>query len=382
MARIQGDWFHSRSSSNLGELLAIRKLLIESQKIEYIGFSWSGGRHNNKKMHQFSNAIGVQPSTMQTKIRTMIRYGFVKDNTVCPLTFTRIGQLWNDLYSIGNYKAAEKLYQITLTISLAIYAFNDTQQGYSINPSKGNLPLQYLFNNLINNEISLKDFQNLVDGNTTRTGQNTSYWKTDLINAGLFEQKANNLIYTNSFAEFIEELKLFVPNTLLTDADWQAVRENPLIENSPFKNSLKKIFLEIAETKELEDNAQNQIITEPLIDIIADEEIILIPTIDILSEGTKITNQNKRVRNSMWSKRVKKEHGYHCSVPECDVKGNDFVVAAHIKPDAIAEENTPHRTHILNGLCLCYHCHIAFDKGFIALTITITCWFPILSTKK
>lgn len=367
MSKIQGDWFHSRSSSNIGELLAVRKLLIESQKLEYIGFSWSGGRHNNQKMYDFANAIGVQPSTMQTKIRTMIRYGFIKDNTTCPLQFTRIGQLWNDLYSIGNNKASQKLYQITLTISLAIYAFNDTQQGYSINPSKGELPLQYLFNNLINNKITIKDFQSLVDGNTTRTGLNTSYWKTDLVNAGLFVQQGTDLVYTNEFQEFINELKSFVPNPLLTDDDWQAIRENPLIEISPFKNSLKKIFLDISEMKELEDETQNQIITEPLIEFVAEEESVLIPEIDILSQGTRITQNYRRVRSSIWSRRVKQEHRFSCVVPNCDVVGNDFIVAAHIKPDAVAEENTPHRTHILNGLCLCNHCHIAFDKGFISL---------------
>jgi len=45
MASINGDWFHSRSSSNLEELLTVRTLVLESQKPEYIGFSWSGGRN-------------------------------------------------------------------------------------------------------------------------------------------------------------------------------------------------------------------------------------------------------------------------------------------------------------------------------------------------
>ena len=51
MASINGDWFHSRSSSNLGELLAVRTLVIESQKLEYIGFGWSGGRQGNQRMY-------------------------------------------------------------------------------------------------------------------------------------------------------------------------------------------------------------------------------------------------------------------------------------------------------------------------------------------
>ncbi len=79
MASINGDWFHSRSSSNLHELLTIRTLILESQKLEYIGFGWSGGREGNQRMYQFAAVAGIKPSTMQTKIRAMIRYGFVKD---------------------------------------------------------------------------------------------------------------------------------------------------------------------------------------------------------------------------------------------------------------------------------------------------------------
>lgn len=52
MASINGDWFHSRSSSNLEELLTVRTLVLESQKPEYIGFGWSGGISGNKKSHK------------------------------------------------------------------------------------------------------------------------------------------------------------------------------------------------------------------------------------------------------------------------------------------------------------------------------------------
>ncbi len=79
MASTNGDWFHSRSSSNFDELLAVRTLVFESQKPECIGFVWSGSRHENKKMYQFARVANIQPSTMQTKIRAMIRYGFIKD---------------------------------------------------------------------------------------------------------------------------------------------------------------------------------------------------------------------------------------------------------------------------------------------------------------
>ncbi|WP_424947299.1 hypothetical protein [Candidatus Spongiihabitans sp.] len=101
MASIHGDWFHSRSSSNHGELLAVRTLVLESQKPKYAGFHWSGGREDNPQMYQFAEVVDIQPSTMQTKIRAMIRYGFIRDSNTCPLTWTRIGGLWNELHTVG-----------------------------------------------------------------------------------------------------------------------------------------------------------------------------------------------------------------------------------------------------------------------------------------
>ena len=189
MTSINGDWFHSRSSSNLEELLTVRTLVLESQKAEYIGFGWSGGRSGNQKMYKFAAAADIQPSTMQTKIRAMIRYGFIKDGTQCPLVWTRMGSLWNDLHTVSNYGAAQKVYELTLTISLAIYAFNNTQAQYSINPANGEMPLKFLLNILDNqNSISLREFEALVDGNTQRVGDNASYWERDLVNSGLFQE--------------------------------------------------------------------------------------------------------------------------------------------------------------------------------------------------
>lgn len=166
MANINGDWFHSRSSSNLDELLTVRLLVLESQKLEYVGFGWSGGRLDNQRMYDFANVANIQPSTMQTKIRAMIRYGFVQDGNTCPIAWTRMGSLWNDLYTIGNYNAANKIYRLTLCLSLAIYAFNNTQRQFSLNPSEGDMPLRFLLNNLdTNNSITIAELKVLIDGN-------------------------------------------------------------------------------------------------------------------------------------------------------------------------------------------------------------------------
>jgi len=369
MASINGDWFHSRSSSNLEELLSVRALVLESQKLEYIGFGWSGGRYGNPKMYKFAAVAGIEPSTMQTKIRALIRYGFVKDGPTCPLIWTRMGSLWNDLYTIGNYTAAKQIYELTLSISLAIYAFNATQAQYSTNPANGDMPLKFLLNILNdNNYISLQAFENMVDGKTLRVGSNTSYWKRDLLNSGLFQLANGNLIYTNRYTTFVNEVRKFVPNPMLSDVDWNAIRDNPLIEISPFKDSIREIFEKITQEQNIEEQIEDQIFTAPLVDAISEQEEIVIPELDILSTDLRFANSTRRVRNSTWALRIKKKYNFICAVPNCDVIGQLFLESAHIKPDNVVENGTPHRAHILNGICLCRHCHIAFDRGFFSLT--------------
>ena len=368
MASINGDWFHSRSSSNLEELLTVRTLVLESQKPEYIGFGWSGGRAGNKKMYKFAASADIQPSTMQTKIRAMIRYGFIKDGNQCPLVWTRMGSLWNDLYAVDNYSAAQKVYELTLTISLAIYAFNNTQAQYSINPAKGEMPLKILLNILDNqHSISLREFEALVDGNSQKVGDNASYWKRDLLNSGLFQESQGKLFYTGKYPDFIQEIKGFEQSPFLTDADWQSIRENPLIEISPFKDSIRSIFEALTQEQNIEEQITDEISTAPLVDAVAEQEEIQIPEIDILSNDLRFSQSTRRVRNTAWAIRIKKKYNYMCAVPNCDVIGQIFVEAAHIKPDNAMDGNIPHRAHILNGLCLCRHCHIAFDKGYFSL---------------
>jgi len=369
MVNINGDWFHSRSSSNIAELLAVRSLVLESQKFKYIGFGWSGGRLDNQKMYDFANVANIEPSTMQTKIRTMIRYGFVKEGNVCPLVWTRMGSLWNDLYTVRNFNAADKIYKLTLCISLAIYAFNDIPPHFSYNPSRGDMPLKFLLNNLdINNSISLAELQALVDGNTTRVGHNTSYWKRDLINSGLFLERNGRLVLTTQFSSLVEDIKYFTPNPLRNINDWNEIRNNPLTDNSPFKVSFRQIFEGIAEVQNIEEQITDGILTEPLIEAISEQEEFSMPEIDILSTNTHFMNSTKRIRNNTWSIRIKRKYEYKCAVPNCDAKGKLFVESSHIKPDNLPENGTPHRSHILNGICLCRHCHIAFDKGYFSLT--------------
>lgn len=369
MASINGDWFHSRSSSNINELLTVRKIVFESQKPEYIGFGWSGGRLDNVRMYELAAAGNIQPSTMQTKIRAMIRYGFIKDGNACPLVWTRMGSLWNDLYTVGNFSAAKQTYELTLTISLAIYAFNNTSVQFSINPARGDMPLKFLLNILdSNNSISFREFEALVDGHTTRVGGNTSYWKRDLINSGLFQEVKERFYYNGKYPQFISEIKNFEPDPLLTDEDWLIIRDNPLVEISPFKNSVCDIFEAIIQEQNIEEEITDGILTTPLVDVISEQEELEIPEIDILSNDSRFAQSTRRVRNATWSIRIKRKYNYICAVPHCDVQGQIFVEAAHIKPDSAPDGEIPHRAHILNGLCLCRHCHIAFERGYFSLT--------------
>jgi predicted restriction endonuclease len=369
MASINGDWFHSRTSSNWDELVKVRTLVLESQKPEYIDMGWSGGRHGNAKMHRFARVAQIEPSTMQTKIRAMIRYGFIKDGNQCPLVWTRMGSLWNDLYTVGNFQAAQRVYELTLTISLAIFAFNNSPEKYTINPALGEMPLRFLFNNLdTRRSLALSNLQTYVDGTTKRkASKNLSYWKKDLINAGLFRESSGRLEYTGQYEKFVDAIKNFQPNPLLTDDDWQAIRDNPLIAISPFKDSIGAIFESIAQEQPIEEQIADEILTAPLVDVVSEQEELQIPDIEILSQDLRFAHSMRRVRNATWASRIKKKYNNRCAVPNCDVTGQIFVEAAHIKPDNLPDDNPPHRAHILNGICLCRHCHIAFDKGYFSL---------------
>jgi hypothetical protein len=279
-----------------------------------------------------------------------------------------MGCLWNDLYGVGNYRAAKNIYEITLTIALAIYAFNDSNKQFSMNPSEGELPLKTLFNLLENDSVSTDQFRVLVDGNKKRQAGNFSYWKTDIINSGLFVELNGKLVYTGKYKELIEEVRNFTPDPSLTTGDWTNVRDNPIIDISPFHGSLKSIFLQIAEQQDVEEKVRDEILSEPIIEIVSEEEDSRIPEIDLLSEGTRITQTNRRVRNATWSLRIKKKYSFKCAVPNCDVEGKIYVEASHIKPDGVEESGVPHRANILNGLCLCRHCHVTFDQGYFSLT--------------
>ena len=128
--------------------------------------------------------------------------------------------------------------------------------------------------------------------------------------------------------------------------------------------------MNILADENIDEQITNEIFTTPLVDALAEQKEIQIPEIEILSSDLRFSQSMRRIRNAAWAIRIKKKYNYICAVPNCDVIGQIFVEAAHIKPDNAPDDNIPHRAHILNGLCLCKHCHIAFDKGYFSLTDT------------
>ena len=189
-----------------------------------------------------------------------------------------------------------------------------------------------------------------------------------MINSGLFRKSGEYLVSTDNYADLVNELRNFTPDGSLEYKGWQRIRENPLIEISPFKDSIKKIFEKMTQGQTIEDAISDEIYTAPLVGVISEQEEVVLPELDILSENPRFANSTRRIRNTTWSIRVKKKYNYICAVPRCDVTGKIFVESAHIKPDSVAGEGAPHRSHMLNGICLCRHCHVAFDRGYFSLT--------------
>lgn len=368
MLSLYGDWLHPRSSSKLSELVAVRKLVIESSNPIYSGKSWSAGRQHNSYLFSFAGHIGVEPSTMQTKIRAMIKFGFLEDNKILPLKWTKLGELWNDLYSLGNLESANEIYQIILTISLSLVSFKD-QHDFCVNPHDGDMPLKFLLNNLdSNNSITLTQLSKFIDGKTSRAGKNLPYWKDDLLNSGLFVEYKDSLFYSKKYPEIVNVIKRLTPNHSLTQNDWVEIRRNPLIKKSPYAEVLKESFVNIALRKLIIDGGFSDLV-EPLIESVAREnELLIDDSLDILSTDVRFATSTRRIRNNIWAKKVKKSYKNMCCIPECDTQGDLFVTAAHIKPDNLPETGTPHRAHILNGISLCRNCHIAFDNGYFTLT--------------
>ena len=326
----------------------------------YSGLRWAAGRSSTPLLYQFAKEINVQPSTMQTKIRAMIRYGFLRATDTCPLAWTRLGELWNELHTVGNERVAREVYRITLAHALALFAFDE--KGFTTELDGAMFPLQQLLRTAQGGGISVKKFQKLVDGKTNRKGANDAYWRADLTNSGLFTFADDRLVVSKQFRGLAEAIRDFSPAQLDTDANWRESRANQLWQSAPFRVALRELLFNISR------DADNDSLLLPLETAFVETLEDTIAARDYnLKSNSKTTTFTTLQRSIAWGRFVKDRYGSSCAMPKCDVTGPPFIEAAHIKPHAAKESKTPHRAHVLNGMCLCKHCHSAFDKGLFSL---------------
>lgn len=177
MPKFEGDWFHSRTGSQLSELAAIQLLVASSMKTEFIGKIWGADRRNPKNawIYDFSATAklgneSIQPSTMQTKIRNWIRLGFIRDSNQLPLQWTTMGLLWSDAVDDGRGGDANLLYRLTIANALATVSFSPDSKRFDSIPVESGLLIKRLIEELNSNNGALdrNRLEYLIDGDTTR----------------------------------------------------------------------------------------------------------------------------------------------------------------------------------------------------------------------
>lgn len=358
MPKFEGDWFHSRTGSQLSELAAIQLLVTYSQKTKFIGKNWGADRNNpnNAWIYDFSATakLGdsfIKPSTMQTKIRNWIRLGFLRDKRTLPLQWTTLGLLWDDAINDGRGEDANLLYRLIIANSLATVSFSEDSKKFDSIPNEKGLVVRRLIEeiNFNHENVDKKRLEFLIDGDTNREkGKNYSYWVTDLVQSSLFiKEDDGGLSIGNQFPYMITDIANYVPDPNLTT---QEIKNNPLALGAPFR---KALLCEFA------DHGSPQLVS-------AVEDLSKATV--TLSQGNlnKLLGRSKQLeRTSLWSKSVKDNYQYHCAIPGCDSEGTLFIEAAHIMPFSAEniKNGNHHRNDVENGMALCLSCHKMFDAG-------------------
>lgn len=365
MPSLHGDWFHSRTGSQLSELAAIQLLVKSSKRTEFIGKGWGADRRSPKNswIYDFSATAklgndSIEPSTMQTKIRNWMRLGFLVDRNTLPLEWTQMGLLWNDAVDNGRGRDANLLYQLIIANALGTVSFSTESKKYDPIPKKDGLLIKFLINEIINNNNSLskEKLALLIDGNTTRkAGKNYSYWLTDLVQSGLFNKGLDGSISISyKYKDLLEGIYNYSPDK---NVSAQLIKEFPLADNAPFRTYL------ISEFKK---NGSDDLIEA--VESLAHQRIYLSHTEQVSRNARrKITP-----RDTKWSKAVKNSYQYKCAIPNCDAEGTLFIEAAHIMPHSEEdyEHGNKHRIDLENGIALCLSCHKLFDGGLFTFDST------------
>ena len=357
MPNFYGDWFHSRTGSQLSELAAIKKLVEASNKFKFIGKNWGADRRNpkNKWIYDFSAQAkvgdeSIQPSTMQTKIRNWIRLGFIKDGSQLPLKWTQLGLLWFNSINQGNGMDTNIIYRLIIANALSTFSFTPGKKGFDDIPNEDGLIIKNLIKIIKSHDgyISEENLKYLIDGDTERkTSKNYTYWKTDLINSGLFKEDSSNLVINNYFNDMIISVENYIPSDSLTT---ESIKNNPLSNGAPFRNALIQEFKKYGSPE--------------LIDAVLTISHSKSSNND-KSIGNNVISRKQIKRSPKWSKSVKDNYSYKCAIPGCDSEGKLFIQAAHIMPFSIDKHDSInyHRNDVNNGIALCLSCHKLFDAG-------------------
>ncbi len=365
----RGNWFHSRSSSSIGERETILKLVQASKKPQYSSLRWSGDKTHPLAI-QFANEISVNSSTMQTKIRAFIRFGFIKESHYCPLELTTLGGIWWDLHTQEGDKLkgyANLIEGLILASYLSIYSFDSRR--YTINPTNSYCPIYELLNNVDSSGfISVSDLEMLIAEHSTTSNYN--YWKKDLLRSQILEEVSGGFRLTNKFSNLMDAVRTVTLPSTLTYSDWKKIHKNILDDINPYKNTilqdLDTILSDILNIEVILSQEEKEAVSK-VISTTDTEEANEIGLGDYKIPHTYSKTKIRR-KQSAWSKQVKNAYNYTCCVPECDIQSPILVIASHIKKYAAHETETGHRANPSNGLCLCPICHTLFDKGYFTLS--------------
>jgi len=360
----KGNWFHSRSSSSEGERDKIVILVEVSQKSQYQGVRWSGNP-DSPNLVAFSDEISVDAATMQTKVRQFIRLGYLKDDSFLPLKWTRLGELWRGL-SKGTRRLkgnADDFEKLIITYGLALYAFD--LDGYSKNPTRGYRPLLALLQEVGSSDFISKDDLLALVGET-----NYTYWRLDLLRAGILQETRNGFKVTGKFSDLINAVRTTTLPTGLSEDDWVKIHNDALNPKNPYRDAINTEVGRILEgvlSIESVLSTEEKTVVSSIVSLSSIEEQAEIDAGDYKVDDSYTTTKVRR-KQAAWSNKVKENYGYACCVPGCDVNTPELITASHIKSYSEPESGSGHRADPRNGLCLCYLCHALFDNGYFTLT--------------
>ncbi|MGO4929516.1 HNH endonuclease [Fundicoccus sp. Sow4_F4] len=362
MGKLRGDWFHSRTGSQLSELAAIQLLVESSKRAEFIKKRWGAGRKgaNGAWLYAFAATAKVgeeeiRPSTMQTKIRNWIRLGFLKDSKLLPLKWTELGLLWIDAVENGRGQDANLLYRLIIANAISVASLIPDGHGFDETPVEERLIVKFLINEMKknSNELSRAQLSELIDGDTTRQKSfNYSYWVTDLIQSGLFiKNDDGGLKFSKMYPEMLSAIVQYKPSKLSATQ----IKEFPLAYGSPFREALLIEFKKYGS-----------------IDLLEAVRTISNYNITLTNEQLEVNSYVRLKRNSKWANEIKNIYNYKCVLPNCDAEGTLFIEAAHIMPFSVHDELilNKHRDDLENGLAMCLSCHKMFDAGLFTFDET------------